>query len=133
MAWAGERNFTSFDCIGTLGEWVQRGVEVPPIPYVPSYEPVINRTLFTEAGADWMAFFFTPMFFATLMLVGISGFITLAIAKYGGGQFAPAAFIIISMVMLAIYGISGIYPAWLVIVLIILAAFVFAKFVIGVI
>jgi hypothetical protein len=97
------------------------------------YEPVINRTLFTEVGADWMAFFFTPMFFATLMLVGIAGFITLAIAKYGGGQFAPAAFIIISMIMIAIYGIYQIYPPWLVIVLIILAGFVFAKFVIGII
>jgi hypothetical protein len=133
VAWAGETNFTSYDCTGTLGAWVQRGAEVPPAPYVPSYEPVINRTLFTQAGADWMAFFFTPIFFATLMLVGISGFITLAIAKYGGGQFAPAAFIIISMIMIAIYGMSGIYPTWLVIVLIILAGFVFAKFVLGVI
>jgi hypothetical protein len=133
VAWAGETNFTSYDCTGTLGAWVQRGTEVPPAPYVPSYEPVINRTLFTQAGADWLAFFFTPIFFATLMLVGISGFITLAIAKYGGGQFAPAAFIIISMIMIAIYGMSGIYPTWLVIVLIILAGFVFAKFVIGII
>jgi hypothetical protein len=133
VAWAGETNFTSYDCTGTLGAWTQRGAEVPPAPYVPSYEPVINRTLFTQAGADWLAFFFTPMFFATLMLVGIAGFITLAIAKYGGGQFAPAVFIVISMVMLAIYGMSGIYPPWLVIVLIILAGFVFAKFVLGVI
>jgi hypothetical protein len=105
----------------------------PPMPPEAPYEPVINRTLFTEAGADWMAFFFTPIFFATLMLVGIAGFITLAIAKYGGGQFAPAAFIIISMIMIAIYGIYQIYPPWLVIVLIILAGFVFAKFVLGVI
>jgi hypothetical protein len=133
VAWAGETNFTSYDCTGTLGAWTQRGAEVPPAPYVPSYEPVVNRTLFTQAGADWMAFFFTPIFFATLMLVGISGFITLAIAKYGGGQFAPAAFIIISMIMIAIYGIYQIYPPWLVIVLIILAGFVFAKFVIGII
>jgi hypothetical protein len=105
----------------------------PPMPPEAPYEPVTNRTLFTEAGADWMAFFFTPIFFATIMLIGISGFITLAIAKYGGGQFAPAAFIIISMIMVAIYGMSGIYPTWLVIVLIILAGFVFAKFILGVI
>jgi hypothetical protein len=100
---------------------------------LPSQQPFVNEEQLKNLGVGWMAFFFTPMFFATIMLVGIAGFISLAIAKYGGGQFAPAAFIIISMMMVAIYGITGIYPTWLVIVLIILAGFVFAKFILGVI
>jgi hypothetical protein len=132
VSWAGEANFTSYDCIGTLSSWVERGTLIPTI--IPPYqEPFVNKTQLESLGVGWMAFFFTPIFFATIMLIGIAGFITLAIAKYGGGQFAPAVFIVISMVMLAIYGMSGIYPAWLVIVLIILAGFVFAKFIIGII
>ena len=128
VAWAGETNFTSYDCIGTLGTWTQRGTITPTYQ-----ETFVNEAQLKNLGVGWMAFFFTPIFFATVMLIGISGFITLAIAKYGGGQFAPAVFIVISMTMVAIYGISGIYPAWLVIVLIILAGFIFAKFIIGII
>jgi hypothetical protein len=100
---------------------------------LPSQQPFVNEEQLKNLGVGWMAFFFTPMFFATIMLVGIAGFISLAIAKHGGGQFAPATFIIISMIMLAVYGIYQIYPPWLVIVLTILAGFVFAKFVLGVI
>jgi hypothetical protein len=99
------------------------------LPYVP-YEPVVNTTLLTEAEAGWLVPFFTPLFFSTIMLIGISGLVTVAISKYsGGGEHTPMVFGLIALVMIAIYGILGIYPSWLVIVLIILAGFIFAKMV----
>lgn len=123
LTWAGEANITAYDCKGTYGYRVQKPTIAPEVA-------LVNSTLLTEAGAGWLAPFFTPLFFSTIMLIGISGLVTVAISKYsGGGEHTPMVFGLIALVMIAIYGILGIYPSWLVIVLIIIASFIFAKMV----
>jgi hypothetical protein len=125
VAWAGEANITAYDCKGTYGYRVER----PTVP-IEQQIPLVNETALREAGAGWLVPFFTPLFFSTIMLIGISGLVTVAISKYsGGGEHTPMVFGLVALVMIAIYGILGIYPSWLVIVLIILAGFIFAKMV----
>jgi hypothetical protein len=122
-------NTTAFDCGGVLGERVVSGV-VLPYEYPPQpYRPLINQSQLHEVGADWLIPFFTPLFFSTIMMLGISAFITAGIAKYSGGQFnAGIVFGMVILTMVAIYGITGVYPVWVVIILELLGGLAFAAF-----
>lgn len=130
VKWAGEPSSIAYDCTGTLGTGYSREA------LAPSYQqPLINQSALVSVGAGWMGAFFTPIFISTIMLLGISGLITLSVAKYSGGDLKASGAIFLGCVVLLsiIYSISGIYPSWLVLVFIIIAGFIFAKFIIGVI
>ncbi|MEO0090852.1 MAG: hypothetical protein ABIK75_07110 [candidate division WOR-3 bacterium] len=132
VAWAGEPERIAFDCTGIVGEGYSREA----LPTYPTYQqPLINQSALVSVGAGWMGAFFTPIFISTMMLIGISGLVTLSIAKYSGGDLKSSGAIFLGCVVLLsiIYAISGIYPAWLVIVFIIIAGLIFAKVIIGVI
>jgi hypothetical protein len=97
------------------------------------FQPAVNTTPFAEVGAGWLAPFFTPFFFVTIFILGISAMVTKKVTEYGGGEYAGAVFLG-SLLLLVIYlTVSGFYPAWIGIVFIIIAGFLFAKFVIGLI
>jgi len=127
VAWAGQTiNITAYDCRGTLGTNIASGSS--------SQAPLVDTGLLVGAGAGWLAPFFTPLFFSTIMLLGTSGLLSLATSKYvGGGQTSGIVFVVSAMILAIIYSILGIYPAWLTIALIIVASFLTAKFLIGVI
>ncbi|MEM1543724.1 MAG: hypothetical protein QW795_03480 [Candidatus Bathyarchaeia archaeon] len=132
VGWAGNPQSIAYDCTGSVGYGYTRG-EFPT--YEPMQQPLINQSMLVSTGAGWMGVFFTPLFISTLMLIGISGLITLSIAKYSGGDLKSSGAIFLGCVVLLtiIYSLSGIYPSWLVIVFIIIAGLIFAKFIIGVI
>jgi hypothetical protein len=97
------------------------------------FQPAVNTTPFAEVGAGWLSPFFTPFFFVTIFILGISAMVTKKVTEYGGGEYAGAVFLG-SLLLLVIYlTVSGFYPAWIGIVFIIIAGFLFAKFVIGLI
>jgi hypothetical protein len=104
-----------------------------PTTTIQPFQPVVNTTPFAEVGAGWLTPFFTPFFFVTIFVLGISAIITKKVSEYGGGQYAGAIFLG-SLLLLIIYlTVSGFYPAWIGIVFIIIAGFLFAKFIIGLI
>jgi parallel beta-helix repeat protein len=109
------------------GACISINVTTPP-PVIQPYEPQINTTVLGEAGVGWLAPFFTPIFFATLFLLGVSGLISKKIGEYAGeGKYGGLIFGISALILIVIFGAIGIYPAWLVIIIILLAGFIFAK------
>jgi hypothetical protein len=113
------------------GKCVSIPTQAPP--EVSPFQPAVNTTPFAEVGAGWLTPFFTPFFFVTIFILGISALITKKVTEYGGGEYAGAVFLG-SLLLLVIYlTVSGFYPAWIGIVFIIIAGFLFAKFVIGLI
>jgi hypothetical protein len=90
-----------------------------PLPVEPI--PAIDTAEWTAAGYGWALVFFSPMFLATIFMA----FICAICAKLGGATFSG----IMALVFVAIYSLPqvNIYPSWLGVVLIIIGAFVIAK------
>jgi hypothetical protein len=89
---------------------------------------LINRTFYASAGLTWSLFLFSPTFVLFLLALLISGGITFYVRTTPhAGMFG----IIIFFMMMSIYAIGGLYPAWFIIMEIIIAAFLLARFMIS--
>jgi len=102
------------------------------LPVIPPSQPLINQTQLAEAGAGWMAPFFTPLFFSIILIIGISGFVTAMSVKWGGeaaGQQAGVIFLGTASLLVLIFSVLGAIPTWITIVYILVAGYIFAKFI----
>lgn len=98
---------------------ILRVLEAPTVTTTYSPIPLVNETEWQSAGFGWATVFFTPIFLSTLVMAIVSGIAgAIGGAPVGGG---------VMVVMMMIFTITGIYPAWVGIVVIIISAFIIAK------
>jgi len=107
----------------------------PPAPEVPSYlqpspifENFTNRTYLEEQGLDWLLYLGSPMFMGIFLAIFISGYL---VYKLRETPYAGVLGVIVFFVILTAETLIGIFPQWLLIIEIIIAGFIFAKFIIG--
>jgi hypothetical protein len=131
------KNFV-IGCIGTMSgpntpneqESFYPYIPTPPTPpYVPleSTKPLANETEWREIGIAWALPLTTPIFILTMVALGVSGFIAMKI----GGNYAGLVFGVAMLFFIIIYSITGVYPIWISIILIILTAGLIAYFIKG--
>jgi len=129
VAWAGYANITAYDCIGTLGETVERPT-APPVVGAPPIEwnaPLVNSTEMTEAGVGWLLPFLTPFFFALLIMFGVAGSFSFIVAKAGGGGSVGAViFVTIVLIMSVMYVKYGIFEMWIGVIIVLAEALLLA-------
>jgi len=82
-------------------------------------QPILNETEVQEANLNWIMPFFTPFFFAIVFMLLTSSFITY-ISK------SPIVGASVLLIFLIVYGIVGILPTWVMMLLIILSALLVA-------
>jgi len=69
-------------------------------------------------------FIFTPFFLLTMAMIGVSAMVSNYI---GGDNSKGTIFMVICLLFMILYTVSGIYPAWIGVTLIVLVSFVLAK------
>jgi len=81
----------------------------------------INTTEWEELGYGWATPIFTPFFILTIFAVILSAFVASRFGSYSGLVFSVSLILLIS-----VFTLLGLYPAWLSIVFIIIAGFITA-------
>jgi hypothetical protein len=108
--------------------------EVPPEIVIPQpspeiFQPYVNKSILDQLGIGYTAPLFTPFFFVIIFALGISAFITKKLEPEKPSLVFGISFIAI-LICLAILNI---FPVWIVFILVVLVAFLLAKFVLGLI
>lgn len=85
----------------------------------------INETEWRENGFGWILFFFTPIGLTTMLCIGIGA----VVGRFAGVEFGIAAFCFLLFIMVVF---SGMFPTWLVVIFILLAAGIVVYFTRGI-
>jgi hypothetical protein len=100
-----------------------------PQPSPEIFQPYVNKSILDQLGIGYTAPLFTPFFFVIIFALGISAFITKKLEPEKPSLVFGVSFLAI-LICLAILNI---FPVWIVFILVILVAFLLAKFVLGLI
>jgi hypothetical protein len=115
-----------YNCTGTFSGPITNSESDSFALFSPT-KPLASEEEWKNLGIAWALPLTTPIFILTIIALGVSGFI----AKIGG-NYAGLIFAIAMLFFVIIYSITGVYPIWISIILIILTAGLIAYFIKGI-
>lgn len=112
-------------CVEIEEQLSQEEMMSQPIPIIKdTVESLVGEGYLEQQNIGWILFFTSPYFLLLIIAIAIAGYVTVKIPTGHGAVFGVVVF----MVILSVYAIVGLFPIWFILIEIVLAGFLVAKF-----